>query len=181
VIVPPSWVNAPPSVVWTKKLKLSPACTEPISASVISVLAERVTETDCGGKIPQSELVHVVAVLLAWTPMPLRKDIKRERLQRQVDVSRRGARCPGKAVRDDRVAAEGERLVDAAHADGDACAVERAADALHCRWIDAEPLGNDPYARPPRSRQSLTDSFLPRRGYRRPTKTLPLAPGPRKP
>ena len=37
---------------------------------------------------------------------------------------------------------------------GDACAVERAADALHCRWIDAEPLGNDPYARPPRSRQS---------------------------
>ena len=34
------------------------------------------------------------------------------------------------------------------------------------RWIDAEPLGNDPYARPPRSRQSLTDSFLQRRGYR---------------
>jgi hypothetical protein len=51
--------------------------------------------------------------------------------------------------------------------DGDACAGERAADALHCRWIDAEPLGNDPYARPPRSRQSLTDSFLQRRGYRR--------------
>ena len=47
--------------------------------------------------------------------------------------------------------------------------------------LRAEPLGNDPYARPPRSRQSLTDSFLRRRGYRRPTKTLPLAPGPRKP
>jgi hypothetical protein len=31
-----------------------------------------------------------------------------------------------------------------------------------------------------RSRHSLTDSFLQRRGYRRPTKTLPLAPGPRK-
>src|SRR5262249_28895288 len=31
---------------------------------------------------------------------------------------------------------------------------------------DAEPLGNDPYARPPRSRQSLTDSFLQPRGYR---------------
>ena len=46
---------------------------------------------------------------------------------------------------------------------------------------DAEPLGNDPYARPPRSRQRLTDSFLQRRGYRRPTKTLPLAPGPGKP
>src|SRR5262249_48612641 len=30
-----------------------------------------------------------------------------------------------------------------------------------------------------KSRQSLTDSFLQRRGYRRPTKTLPLAPGPR--
>src|SRR6516165_7012555 len=39
------------------------------------------------------------------------------------------------------------------HGGDDACAVERAADALHCRWIDAEPLGNDPYARPPRSRQ----------------------------
>src|SRR4029450_1777633 len=64
---------------------------------------------------------------------------------------------------------------------GDACAVERAADALHCRWIDAEPLGNDPCARPPRSRQSLTDSFFQRRGYRRPTEPLPLAPGPRKP
>ncbi len=38
--------------------------------------------------------------------------------------------------------------------DGDACAGERAADALHCRWIDAEPVGNDPYARPPTSRQS---------------------------
>ena len=35
-------------------------------------------------------------------------------------------------------------------------------------------------ARPPRSRQSLTDSFLQRGGYRRSTKTLPLAPGPRK-
>ena len=40
------------------------------------------------------------------------------------------------------------------------CAVERAVDALHCRWIDAEPLGNDPYAGPPWSCQSLTDSFL---------------------
>jgi hypothetical protein len=29
------------------------------------------------------------------------------------------------------------------HGGGDACAVERAADALHC---DTEPLGNDPYA-----------------------------------
>ena len=52
---------------------------------------------------------------------------------------------------------------------------------LICRWIDAEPLGNDPYARPPRSRQSFTNSFLQRGGYRRPTKTLPHAPGPRKP
>jgi hypothetical protein len=52
-------------------LKLSPACTEPISASVISVLPERVTETDCGGMISQSGSVHVVAVLLPWTPRPL--------------------------------------------------------------------------------------------------------------
>src|SRR5262249_33715663 len=64
-------VNAPPAVVWTKKLKVSPVCTEPISASVISVLPERVTETDCGGMISQSGSVHVVAVLLPWTPMPL--------------------------------------------------------------------------------------------------------------
>ena len=52
---------------------------------------------------------------------------------------------------------------------------------MHCRWIDAKPLGNDRYARPPRSCQSLTDLLLQRRGYWRPTKTLPLAPGPRKP
>jgi hypothetical protein len=39
----------------------------------------------------------------------------------------------------------------------------------------------NPYARPPRSRQSFTNSFLQRGGYRRPTKTLPHAPGPRKP
>src|SRR6478609_11214005 len=64
---------------------------------------------------------------------------------------------------------------------GDRARLERAADALHRRWIDAEPLGNDPYARPPRSRQRRTDSFFQRRGYRRPTKPLPLAPGPRKP
>jgi hypothetical protein len=44
--------------------------------------------------------------------------------------------------------------------DGDACAGERAADALHCRWIDAEPVGNDPYARPPTSRQSLIGGHL---------------------
>src|SRR5215831_8632645 len=49
-----------------------------------------------------------------------------------------------------------------------------AADALHCRWIDAEPVGNDPYARPPTSRQSLTDSFLQRRSYRRSPEAVSL-------
>src|SRR5262249_3966396 len=66
-----SRVNGPPSVVSTKKLKLSPACTEPIVASVICALPRRVTETDCGGKISQSGSVHVVGVLLFWTPRPL--------------------------------------------------------------------------------------------------------------
>ena len=51
---------------------------------------------------------------------------------------------------------------------------------MHRRDVDAKLLGKNPHARAPRSRQSLTDSFLQRRGYRRPTKTLPLAPGPRK-
>src|SRR5262245_7975337 len=65
---------------------------------------------------------------------------------------------------------------------GDRDALERArADPLNRARIYAEPLGNEPYARSPRSRQSLTDSFFQRRGYRRPTKPLSLAPGPRKP
>src|SRR4029453_19403981 len=33
--------------------------------------ARKVTETDNGGEISQVGLVHVVAVLLAWTPRPL--------------------------------------------------------------------------------------------------------------
>ena len=109
---PPSRLNAPPSVVWTKKLKVSPACTEAISASVISVLPKRVTETDCGGKISQSESVHDVDVLLDWTPMPLsERPFVAYQLLRQVEGSRRTARCPGKAVRRDRVDAGGERHV----------------------------------------------------------------------
>jgi hypothetical protein len=64
--------------------------------------------------------------------------------------------------------------------DGRAC-LERAADALHCRWIDAEPFGNDPYAGPPRSRQSLADSFFQRRGYRRPAKAFSPVLDSRKP
>jgi hypothetical protein len=40
--------------------------------------------------------------------------------------------------------------------------VERAADALHCAGIDAEPFGNDAHTGPPRSRQGLTDSFFQR-------------------
>src|SRR5215831_13227599 len=41
-----------------------------MSASVIRVLPLRVADTDCGGGISQSGSVHVVAVLLAWTPSP---------------------------------------------------------------------------------------------------------------
>jgi len=39
--------------------------------------------------------------------------------------------------------------------DGDACAVERKADALHCRWIDAKPSGDLAHTGPSRSRQNL--------------------------
>jgi hypothetical protein len=44
--------------------------------------------------------------------------------------------------------------------DDDADAVERAADPLHCPGIDSKPFGDDPYTRPSRSRQGLTDSFF---------------------
>src|SRR5262249_30027970 len=65
--------------------------------------------------------------------------------------------------------------------DADAC-VERAADPLNSGRIDAKPCSDPAHALcASRLVQSLTDSFLQRRGYRRPTKTLPLAPGPRKP
>jgi hypothetical protein len=48
---------------------------------------------------------------------------------------------------------------------GDRDALERArADPLNRVRIYAELLGNDPYARLPRSRQSLTDSFFQRGG-----------------
>src|SRR6266536_2124016 len=40
-------------------------------ASVIRVLPTRVADTDCGGTISQSGSVHVVGVLLFWTPRPL--------------------------------------------------------------------------------------------------------------
>ena len=48
--------------------------------------------------------------------------------------------------------------------DDDADAVERAADPLHCPGIDSKPFGDDPYTRPSRSRQGVTDSFFPGRG-----------------
>jgi hypothetical protein len=57
--------------------------------------------------------------------------------------------------------------------------LERAADPLHRRDVDAKLLGQNPHARAPRSRQRLTDSFCERRRYRRPAKPLSLAPGPR--
>src|SRR5262245_36226332 len=65
---------------------------------------------------------------------------------------------------------------------GDRDVRERArADPLDRARIYAELLGNDPYARPARSRQGLTEFVFQRRGYRRPTKPLALAPGPCKP
>src|SRR5215831_9877900 len=43
--------------------------------------------------------------------------------------------------------------------DDDAYAAERAADPLHRPGIDSKPFGDDPYTRPSRSRQGLTDSY----------------------
>jgi hypothetical protein len=48
----------------------------------------------------------------------------------------------------------------------DAYPVERAADPLHRPGIDSKPFGDDPYTRPSRSRQGLTDSFSSAEGYR---------------
>jgi hypothetical protein len=65
--------------------------------------------------------------------------------------------------------------------DDDAYAVERAADPLHCPGIDSKPFGNDPYTRPSRSRQGLTDSFFECWGNWGASETFTLTPGPRKP
>src|SRR5262249_26720389 len=92
-----SRVNAPPAVVWTKKLKLSPACTEPISASLIRLPARKVTETDCNGEISQSGLVHVVDVLLAWTPRPLSaRTLSGNGFSVRLSVPAAGPGAPGK-------------------------------------------------------------------------------------
>jgi hypothetical protein len=56
--------------------------------------------------------------------------------------------------------------------------LERAADPLHRRDVDAKPFGKNPHAGAPRSRQRLTDSFCERRGNRGPAKPLPLVPSP---
>src|SRR5262249_41444502 len=64
---------------------------------------------------------------------------------------------------------------------GDACAVEGAADALHCPRIDPELFGNDAHTGPSRSRQRLMDSFFQRGGYRRPPEAVFLIRDSRKP
>jgi hypothetical protein len=63
---------------------------------------------------------------------------------------------------------------------GDACAVERAADALHRARIDPELFGNDAHTGPPRRRQGLTDSFFECRGNWRAPEAFTLTSGPRK-
>src|SRR5215472_14396460 len=61
----------------------------------------------------------------------------------------------------------------------DAYAVERAADSLHCAGVNSKTFGNDADTRSPRSRQSLTDSFLECGGDWGTPKAFTLTPGPR--
>src|SRR5262245_19726048 len=44
--------------------------------------------------------------------------------------------------------------------DADRAVLERAADSLHCAWVNSKPFGNDAHTGPPRSHQSLADSFF---------------------
>src|SRR5262249_12051995 len=67
------------------------------------------------------------------------------------------------------------------HGGDDAWSDERAADPLHCPWIDSEPFGNDAHTGPPRSRQGLTDSLFKRGGNWGAPEPLAFTPGPRKP
>ena len=71
-IAPSSCVNAPPMVDCTQNWNDSPACTEPISASVINVFAlADVATTALGGLISQSGSMQVVTfAALLWTPKP---------------------------------------------------------------------------------------------------------------
>src|SRR5262249_57010473 len=63
------------------------------------------------------------------------------------------------------------------HGGDDAWSDERAADPLHCPWIDSEPFGNDAHTGPPRSRQSLTDSLFKRGGNWGAPQPLAFTPG----
>src|SRR5215510_265899 len=67
------------------------------------------------------------------------------------------------------------------HGGDDAWSDERAADPLHCPWIDSEPFGNDAHTGPPRSRQGLTNSLFKRGGNWGAPEPLTFTPGPRKP
>src|SRR5262245_18482271 len=60
------------------------------------------------------------------------------------------------------------------HGGDDAWSDERAADPLHCPWIDSEPFGNDAHTGPSKSRQGLTDSLFQGGGYRRPPEAVSL-------
>jgi hypothetical protein len=62
-------VNGPPAVVSTKKRKISPGCTEPMSASVMLVVVSTAV-TECGETISQSGSVHG-GVAVPFIPRPL--------------------------------------------------------------------------------------------------------------
>ena len=124
-MTPPSWVNAPPSVVWTKKLQAFAG----LHRADQRIGDQRAAGTGHRDGLRREDLAGGIGArrrrIVGLDPeAALRKNIKRSSAS-GLDVSRRGTRRPGKAVRDDRVAAEGERLVDAAHAahsrDGPAC------------------------------------------------------------
>ena len=70
-------------------------------------------------------------------------------------------------------------VVASALGDDDAYVVERAADPLHRARVYSKLFGNDADTGPPRSRQSLTDSFFQCRGNWGPPQALTLIPGPR--
>src|SRR5262249_6973254 len=57
--------------------------------------------------------------------------------------------------------------------------LERAADPLHRAGVNSKLFGNDADTGPPRSRQSLTDSFLECGGDWGTPKAFTLTPGPR--
>ena len=63
--------------------------------------------------------------------------------------------------------------------DADRAVLERAADSLHCAGVNSKPFGNDAHTGPPRSRQSLADSFFKCGGDWGTPEAFTFTPGPR--